>query len=112
VQDATSAGITEIEKVSRVIDEVTEIVASIAAAIEEQAAATKGIAQNVAEASTGVADAARRVAETSHITRDVARDIVDMERSVTGGSDNVRNNAGGLASVASQLRQTVARFRV
>ncbi len=112
VQDATAAGISGIGKVSQVIDEVSEIVNSIAAAIEEQAAATKGIALNIAEASSGVADASKRVAETSHITRDVARDILDMERSVTGGTENVRTNAGGLSAVAQQLRQTVARFRV
>ena len=112
VQDATAAGIAGIGKVSHVIEEVSEIVASIAAAIEQQAAATKGIAQNIAEASTGVADASKRVAETSHITREVARDILDLERSVSGGTENVRTNASGLSSVAEQLKQTVARFRV
>ena len=93
VQSATAGGIAEIEKVSRVIDEVSAIVASIAAAIEEQAAATKGIAGNIAEASFGVTDANKRVSETSQVSREIARDIIDVDRAageMASGSDHVR----------------------
>ena len=54
VQSSTSGGIAEIEKVSKVIHDVSEIVSTIAAAIEEQATVTKDIARNIAEASNGV----------------------------------------------------------
>jgi hypothetical protein len=53
VQSSTAGGIAEIEKISQVIHEVSDIVASIAAAIEEQATVTKDIARNIGEASTG-----------------------------------------------------------
>ena len=68
VQSSTAGGIAEIEKVSQVIHEVSDIVASIAAAIEEQATVTKDIARNIGEATAGVRDANSRVAESSQVT--------------------------------------------
>jgi methyl-accepting chemotaxis protein len=115
VQSATARGIAEIEKVSHVIDDVSEIVASIAAAIEEQATATKRIAESIGEASLGVTEASKRVSETSHVSREIARDIVDVDRSageMADGSDRVRASADDLAGVAEKLRLTVARFTV
>jgi methyl-accepting chemotaxis protein len=115
VQSATASGVTEIEKVSHVIEQVSEIVNSIAAAIEEQATATKGIAQNIAQASTGVADANSRVAESSHVSREIAKDITSVDHSageMASESDHVRTSATELSTVAEQLRLTLSRFTV
>ncbi len=115
VQDATSGGITEIEKVSNVIREVSDIVASIAAAIEEQATATKDIARNVAEASAGVTDANTRVSQTSTVSREIAKDIVDVDHAagdMASGSDHVRTSASELSVVAERLKETAGRFHV
>ena len=67
VQNSTSSGIAEIEKISRVIFEVSDIVGSIAAAIEEQTVSTKDIARNIAEASFGVNDVNERIAQSSEV---------------------------------------------
>jgi methyl-accepting chemotaxis protein len=115
VQSATADGITEIEKVSRVIAEVSEIVASIAAAIEEQAAATKSIAGNIGEASMGLTDANQRVSESSQVSREIAKDIVDVDRAageMATGSDHMHSSAAELSKVAETLTLTVARFTV
>jgi methyl-accepting chemotaxis protein len=113
VQSATEGGITEIGKVSQIIVDVSAIVASIAAAIEEQSTATKDIARNIAEASVGVNDANTRVAETSQVSREIAKDIVSVDQSardMATGSDHVRSSADELSSVAEGLRVTLARF--
>ena len=47
VQSSAGDGIAGIERVARVIQEVSELVASIAAAIEEQSAVTREIARNI-----------------------------------------------------------------
>lgn len=115
VQSATSGGIAEIEKISKVIQEVSSIVASIAAAIEEQSTATKDIARNIAEASTGVNDANSRVAETSHVSKEIAKDIVSVNgaaRDMASGGEQVRLSVGELSTVAETLRARVAQFRV
>jgi len=114
VQAATAQGVEEIGKVSKVIEEVSVIVASIAAAIEEQAATTKDIARNIAEASMGVNDANARVSETSQASREIAKDIFGVDqaaREMASGSNHVRESATELSSVADGLKATVERFR-
>jgi methyl-accepting chemotaxis protein len=113
VQSATAGGIKEIGKVSDVIQEVSAIVASIAAAIEEQSASTKDIARNIAEASLGVNDANARVSQTSHVSREIARDIVGVDHAageMATGSDHVRTSATELSGVAEELKVSVSRF--
>jgi methyl-accepting chemotaxis protein len=115
VQSSTAGGIAEIEKVSQVIREVSEIVASIATAIEEQAAATRDISRNISEASIGMRDANMRVNESSQATQEIARDIAGVDRSagqMAEGSEQVRTSATELSHVAERLQATVARFRV
>jgi len=115
VQSSTSGGIAEIEKVSQVIREVSDIVSTIAAAIEEQATVTKDIARNITEASIGVHDANTRVAEASRATLDIAEQIVavdDAAREVTQGSELIQASAGGLSAVAVELQHMVERFQV
>ncbi len=114
VQTATAGGITEIEKISKVILDVSAIVASIAAAIEEQATATKDIARNISEASIGMTDANSRVSETSQVSREIAKDIETVDQSskeMASGSDHVRISAGELSKVAEALRVTVSHFK-
>jgi len=113
VQSATAGGIEEIGKISRVIQEVSAIVDSIAAAIEEQSISTKAIARNIAEATAGVTDASTRVSETSLVSKEIAKDIVDVDeaaRQMASGSDHVRSSAGELTTFADGLRATVGRF--
>ncbi|MGD0298622.1 MAG: methyl-accepting chemotaxis protein [Bryobacteraceae bacterium] len=115
VQSSTAGGIAEIDKISQIIHEVTDIVASIAAAIEEQSTVTKDIARNIAEASTGVRDANKRVSEASQATAEIAREIVVVDQAagqMAEGSEQVRSSATELSKVAEQLQTVVARFRV
>jgi methyl-accepting chemotaxis protein len=115
VQSSTAGGIAEIGKVTQVIREVSEIVASIAAAIEEQSTVTKDIARNIAEASIGVRDANNRVSETSKATAEIAKEIVGVDRAagqIADGTEEIKASAAGLSRVAEQLHSTVARFRI
>ena len=105
VQSSTAGGIAEIEKVSHVIHEVSDIVASIAAAIEEQATVTKDIARNIGEATTGVRDANLRVAESAQATQDIAKEIAGVDvaaRQMAEGSEQVRASATDLSKLAEQ----------
>ncbi len=115
VQSSTASGIAEIEKISLVIRNVSEIVASIAAAIEQQATVTKDIARNIGEASIGVADANVRVGESSQATQAIAREIAgvdDAARAMADGSEKVRTSVTSLSQLAEQLEATVARFQI
>jgi methyl-accepting chemotaxis protein len=115
VQSSTAGGIAEIEKISHVIHEVSDIVASIAAAIEEQATVTKDIARNIGGATTGVRDANSRVAESSQVTQSIAQEIAGVDRAVremADGSEQVRASASDLSKLAEQLQTTVSRFQI
>jgi methyl-accepting chemotaxis protein len=115
VQTSASSGIAEIGKISHVIHEVSEIVSSIAAAIEEQATVTKDIAQSISHASEGVEDANSRVSETSQASREIAKEIAGVDsaaRAMADGSEQVRTSAIELSTLAEQLKCVVAQFRV
>ena len=115
VQTSAAGGIAEIDKVSKVIHEVSDIVSSIAAVIEEQSTVTKDIAKNIAEASTGVQDANKRVSETSQATAEIAKEIVVVDQAagqMAEGSEQVKTSATELSKVAEQLQATVQRFKV
>jgi len=115
VQSSSAGGIAGIEKISQVIGEVSHIVASIAAAIEEQAAVTKDIARNIGDATTGVRDANLRVAETSQVTQNIANEIGGVDQAageMADGSKQAQARATDLSNLAEQLQVTVARFKV
>jgi methyl-accepting chemotaxis protein len=115
VQSSTAGSIAEIGKVSRVIHEVSDIVAAIAAAIEEQATVTKDIARNVGEATSGVRDANVRVAQSSQVTQSIAREIAGVDqatRTMADGSEHVRASAADLSKLADALQGTVAKFQI
>ena len=114
VQSSTASGIAEIERISQVIHEVTDIVTSIATAIEEEAVATKDMAENIGQASSGVTDANIRVAETSQASQAIAADIAGVDLAagcIADGSEQVRASSAELSQVAGQLQASVARFR-
>jgi methyl-accepting chemotaxis protein len=115
VQTSTAGGIAEIGKVSQVIHEVSDIVAAIAAAIEEQATVTKDIARNIGEATAGVRDANLRVSESSHVTHSIAQEIAGVDqatRTMADGSEQVRASATDLSKLAEALQATVSRFQL
>jgi methyl-accepting chemotaxis protein len=115
VQTSTSQGIAGVGKVSQVIHSISDLVGSIAAAIEEQATVTRDIAGNIGQASTGVRGASDRVSETSQATQSIATEIAAVDeaaREMADGSEQVRVSTGDLSTLAERLKTTAARFRV
>jgi methyl-accepting chemotaxis protein len=91
------------------------IVASIAAAIEEQATVTKDVAGNIAQASIGVRDADTQITQTAEVSRNIARDISEVNAAITGireGGEQVQASADDLSTLAEKLGAQVAQFRI
>lgn len=61
IQTATSSSVDAIRRITSVITEVNEIAAAIAAAVEEQAAATQEIARNVEQAAMGTTEVSANI---------------------------------------------------
>jgi methyl-accepting chemotaxis protein len=115
VQSSTAGGIAEIGNVSRVIQEISDIVNCIAAAIEEQSTVTSDIARNIAKASHGVQDANTRVSEAWQASAEIAAEIGGVDEAagqMAESSDRVRSSATELSKVAAQLQKAASRFRV
>lgn len=115
IQESTSGTVGEIKGVASVVEEVDEIVSSIAISMDEQTAATQEIAGNIAEASEGMGEVNENVAQSSLVAGETAEDIAEVSRiaeeiSVNGNKVNL--SAEDLANLASRLKQLVERYRV
>ncbi|MEO3428792.1 methyl-accepting chemotaxis protein [Pelagibius sp. CAU 1746] len=99
VRGESENAVSAIDHISTVIQQIDEITTAIAAAVEEQTAATREIARNVAEASRGTSDV------TSNITQ------VKGGAGETGSaSRNVLTASEELSQHAERMRDTVQSF--
>jgi methyl-accepting chemotaxis protein len=99
IQNATKESVDAIGAVDTVIGRLAEIASTIAAAVEEQGAATREIARNVQQAARG--------------TQQVSGNVADVQRGAeeTGAaSSRVLSAAQSLAVESTQLKQQVNRF--
>jgi len=115
IQGSTGAAIGDIGQITTVIRDVGGIVASIAAAIEQQAAVTRDVAGNIAQASVGVRDANERVSHTAQVSRIIAHDIAGVNASVADirhGGEQVQGSAAQLSRLAEMLGAQVAQFQL
>src|SRR5690606_19328482 len=112
VRGESENAVGAIGRISEVIRQIDEITTTIAAAVEEQAAATREIARNVAEASRGTSDVTSNIvevkagaSETGTASRDVLTASEELSRHAAGMREAVQNCIGGLtAAEATRLR--------
>ncbi|MBW1644761.1 MAG: methyl-accepting chemotaxis protein [Deltaproteobacteria bacterium] len=113
IQDSTSNAVGEIEETTRVIDDVDEIVASIAEAVEQQAATTREIVENISQASQGIAEVNENIAQTSGVAGDIASDIAKVSETASESSNAsamVQQNSQELSQLASKLQEQIGQF--
>jgi methyl-accepting chemotaxis protein len=99
MQTATQDSVAAIKEIGGTIGRISEIASTIAAAVEEQGAATQEIARNVGEAAKG--------------TQQVAANITDVNRGAgeTGSaSAQVLSSAQSLSSESNHLKAEVEKF--
>lgn len=115
VQRTTEASITEINQISTVISGVNDIVTTIAAAVEEQTAATREIANNIAQASQGIQEVNENVSQSSAVAGDITEDISKVNLAATGISESskqVKDSSEDLQRMATELNAIVGSFKV
>jgi methyl-accepting chemotaxis protein len=114
IQSSTEKTVTEIEQITKVIDDVNEIVMKISGDISEQFNVTRGIAENVVEASNGIQVVNHNVAQSSSAASSIAEDInrVSSESGqMLDSSSTIRQSARDLLSMSEQLNGLVSRFK-
>ncbi|MCG8642773.1 MAG: bacteriohemerythrin [Desulfobacterales bacterium] len=115
IQDSTDDTVKDVEQITEVISEVTDIVAAIAAAIEEQSASASEVAENIGQASSGISDVNENVSQSSQVSSEIAQDIsmvngvaVDM----TSRSSQMKKSAEELSKLSFKLRDMIGVFKV
>ncbi len=99
IQSATQDSVSAIAEIGITIGRISEISSTIAAAVEEQGAATQEVARNVQQAAEG--------------THQVASNIIDVQRGAneTGSaSSQVLTSAQSLSLESNRLKSEVDRF--
>ncbi len=101
VQGATEEAVAAIAGIGSTISRIHEISTVIAAAVEEQGAATNEIARNVAQASAG----------TSEVTANIAH-VNDVARETGESASHVLAATGELNSQSSRLKEVIDSFLI
>ena len=100
MQGNTAAAVKAIEEIVAVINEINDISATIAAAVEEQTATTNEIARSVGEAARGAEEVARNVQEAAQGTNEVSRNVHEAVSGVTEIARNIQQLATGAKEAA------------
>ncbi|MCB2145601.1 MAG: methyl-accepting chemotaxis protein [Deltaproteobacteria bacterium] len=115
IQGSTDGTVKGINEISEVINNINEIVGTIATAVEEQSAATKEIASNIAQASQGIQEVNENVNQSSTVAAEITRDIAVVNQSsseIANSSDQVKVSGDDLKRMAAELHTIVGSFKV
>jgi methyl-accepting chemotaxis protein len=99
IQAATQESVGAIRLISGTIERLSEISSAIAAAVEEQGAATQEISRNVQQAAQGTHDVSSNITAVQH----------DAAKTGTASSE-VLSAAKSLSRDSSRLKQEVGKF--
>nr|WP_319396178.1 methyl-accepting chemotaxis protein [uncultured Desulfobacter sp.] len=110
--DGTGKVILEI---TDVINDVKEMVVTIATAVTQQSAATHEIAGNVEQLSLGIQEVNENVSQSTQVAGEMAQDITEVSKAseqIASGSSKVESSAADLKNMATELKQIVDTFIV
>jgi methyl-accepting chemotaxis protein len=115
IQDSTGSTVTSIEQIGQVIENVNEIVSTIATAVEEQSASTQEIADNISQVSSGIGEVNENVAQSAQVAGEITQSITEVNEAsgeMANSSSQVRLSAEELSQLAEQLNEMVGRFKL
>jgi len=115
IQNSTSLSFTEIDEISAVINGVNDIVATIAAAVEEQSIATREISSNINQASQGIQEVNGNINQSSAVAEEITKDIAQVNilaSQLSNGSEQVHLSAESLNRMSAELSGIVGKFKV
>lgn len=114
VQQTIDSSVKSIESIVSVIQNINDIVTTVAAAVEEQSASTREISGNVEKAAEGVNNMETNVRSTALTMNDMSESILVLKEAADqagSGSSQVLNNAIKLRELSKALYAQMERFR-
>lgn len=115
IQNTSNLTITEINEISKVIDNVNEIVNTIATSVSEQSIATREIADNIAQASTGIQEVNQNVGQSSVMAENITKDIASVNTAsttISQSSEQITLSAKNLGDMAKELNTIIGTFKI
>jgi methyl-accepting chemotaxis protein len=115
IQASTHVAMTDIEKITDVIAQVSDFTTTIAAAIEEQTVVTKDVASNIASASGRVQESNDNMSGIAVDSERLAEEIMKVNRQlaeIRTAGQQVDTSAADLSRLSEQLSVSVNRFRL
>lgn len=115
IQEVTVNAIGDIENISKIIREVSDIIAAIASSIEQQASVTKSISGNIADTSQSIRDVNSRMAEIAIGTKEASKDVTRVNTAsgeISSSSQQVLSSARELSRLSEQLNNMLTRFKI
>ncbi|MGL1930981.1 MAG: methyl-accepting chemotaxis protein [Desulfotalea sp.] len=115
IQSSTKLTVTEMAEISVVINDVNDIVNTIATAVEEQSASTNEIATNVLQAAQGIAEVNENVSQSSTVSDQISQEISGVSQianTIKEDSTKVSNQADELSALSIQLAKIVNQFKL
>ena len=115
IQSTTGETVSGITKITGTINDVNEIVAGIASAVEEQSATTGEIANNVSQASLGISEINESMNENSIVAGNITGDLISVDSSVEGISSNsndVNKSVKELHDLFENLSDQINMFKI
>ncbi len=97
IQAATEHSVGAIKEISNTIEKLSEISSTIAAAVEEQGAATQEIARNVQQASQGTQQVSSNISDVQRgasETGSASSQVLAAAKSLSGDSDRLKTEVG------------------
>jgi methyl-accepting chemotaxis protein len=101
IQAATQESVTAIKEIGDTIGRMSEIAATIAAAVEEQGAATQEISRNVQQAANGTQQVSANIADVQRgasETGSASGQVLGAAKSLSGESDRLKREVGKFLS--------------
>jgi methyl-accepting chemotaxis protein len=102
IQAATDAAATSVGQIGQEIGEVDRVASSIAAAIEQQGAATREIARSVDQSAQSSREVSSRIANVSGGAKEVSVRAIEVQEAISNASTNI----AGLRSVLVRVVRT------
>jgi len=101
IQADTKGAVSAIATVSGVVTQINEISATIASAVDQQAATTSEMTRNAGEAASGAGQISTNIREVSHAADDTASRARESQKATTE-----------LSSITSELRTLMRQFKI
>jgi len=109
VQNGTADAVRAVETISRVINDMGGIAASVASAVQEQTAATREISRNVDQAATGTEDVSRNIGGVETAARETgqaATQISESSAELTKQADVLKQQVGHFLEQVRRDKET------